>query len=472
MAANAWNDTGVVITGGSSGIGEEIALRLARRRARLFLVARDGEKLSAVRDKCLAAGGDGALVETFSCDVSDYQAVLGLASDIDARFGPPRVLINSAGVLSGGYFEDLPLENFRREMDINFFGTLHMAKAFLPLLKKTAEPRIINIASIAGTVGVFGYASYCSSKFAVVGFSETLRAELKPQGIRVQTVLPPEVETPMLADVLDHKPREAKAVAKLMRPMKVEDAVSQILRDVDKGKPVIAPGPRTYLMIWLNRAIPPLGRAAVDFNVKRYYRGPEAKSSSVGAHSTPTHCCPWWLAYTFDNPLRRLVQDPKKIAGPYIEPGMTVVDIGCGMGYFSVPMADMAGPGGKVVTVDLQQEMLDITMARARKKGLGERIQPNRCRPGDLLLDIKADFALAMWMVHEVPDQEAFMEQIFDALNPGAKFLLVEPVMHVKKKEMELSVKRAEAKGFKLLERPRVGISLAALLQKPSGGGA
>ena len=93
------------------------------------------------------------------------------------------------------------------------------------------------------------------------------------------------------------------------------------------------------------------------------------------------HVCPWWLAYTFDNPLRRLIHNPRKIFSDYVQEGMTVVDIGCGMGYFSLGLAELVGDEGQVISVDLQQEMLDITLKRATKKGLEHRIILNRAAP-------------------------------------------------------------------------------------------
>jgi len=180
----------------------------------------------------------------------------------------------------------------------------------------------------------------------------------------------------------------------------------------------------------------------------------------------PEHICPWWYAYSFDHPLRRLFQKQKRIVGPYIEPGMTVLDLGCGMGYFSIAMADMVGPGGRVISLDLQQKMLDILMVRAEKKGLAERIRPVLAASDDLRLDDKVDFALAMWMVHEVSDKGRFFGQVAKRLKPGAKLLVAEPRFHVSKENLEKSIRKAEENGLRLAARPRVGLSIAALLQK------
>src|SRR3990172_9196237 len=112
------------------------------------------------------------------------------------------------------------------------------------------------------------------------------------------------------------------------------------------------------------------------------------------------HVCPWWLAYTFDNPLRHCLHDPRKILSPYLGKGMTAVDIGCGMGYFSRGMAKIVGDTGKVISVDLQKEMLDITLKRAEKDGVAQRIRLIRVEQGDIGVTDQVDFALAFWMVH------------------------------------------------------------------------
>src|SRR5512139_2340496 len=115
--------------------------------------------------------------------------------------------------------------------------------------------------------------------------------------------------------------------------------------------------------------------------------------------------CPWWLCHSFDNPLRRLFHDPERLLQPYVKPGMTVVDIGCGMGYFTIGLAMLAGPGGKVIAVDLQQRMLDAMEKRAVKAGVADRILSRRGRNESLGIEGPADFALAFWMAHEVPDK-------------------------------------------------------------------
>ncbi|MCK4911633.1 MAG: class I SAM-dependent methyltransferase [Thermodesulfovibrionales bacterium] len=176
------------------------------------------------------------------------------------------------------------------------------------------------------------------------------------------------------------------------------------------------------------------------------------------------HVCPWWLAYTFDNPLRRLVHRPERVLAPYVRQGMSVMDVGCGMGHFSIGMARMVGPKGSVRSVDVQQKMLDTLMQRAQKAGVAERIHTLLCDADSLGMEEQVDFILAFWMVHESPDQARMLAEFKGLLNaPEGRLLVAEPRMHVSKQSFEAFVKNAESQGLILMERPRVAFSRAAV---------
>jgi ubiquinone/menaquinone biosynthesis C-methylase UbiE len=174
--------------------------------------------------------------------------------------------------------------------------------------------------------------------------------------------------------------------------------------------------------------------------------------------------CPWWLCYSFDNPLRRLFHDPEPLLAPHVNPGMTVVDIGCGMGYFTIPLARLTGPGGKVIAVDLQQRMLDALIRRAAKAGMADRIIPHRCQKESLGVVGPADFALVFWMAHEVPDKPRFFREIFALLKQGGWLLLVEPKYHVTLGGFERTLAACREVGFSLWDEPVVALSRAALM--------
>ncbi len=173
--------------------------------------------------------------------------------------------------------------------------------------------------------------------------------------------------------------------------------------------------------------------------------------------------CPWWMAYTFDNPLRRLVHPPEKILGPYLSSGMTVLDVGCGMGGFSIAMARMVGETGCVVSVDLQQKMLDILNKRAKKAGLDTRIRTHLCPQDSLGLSDPLDFALAFFMVHETPDQSAFFTEIRNNLKTNGKLFMAEPPRHVPHENFQKSLATAENAGLKLLDQPRMRLAQTAV---------
>jgi ubiquinone/menaquinone biosynthesis C-methylase UbiE len=178
------------------------------------------------------------------------------------------------------------------------------------------------------------------------------------------------------------------------------------------------------------------------------------------------HVCPWWLAYTFDNPLRNYVHDPRKILGPYLGPGMTAVDIGCGMGFFSRGMAQLVGDSGAVIAVDLQQEMLDITRRRAERDGVSHRIRLVRVEQGNIGVTDHADLVLGFWMVHEVSDLQAFFAQVFSILKQTGTFLIAEPRIHVSSSRFEEILSVARTAGFTINDFPRIRFSRAVVLRK------
>lgn len=186
------------------------------------------------------------------------------------------------------------------------------------------------------------------------------------------------------------------------------------------------------------------------------------EAPAVGGHRV----CPWWVAYFFDNPLRRRMHPADKVLGPYVKEGMTVLDFGCGFGHFSLGMARLVGPSGRVVAADVQRRMLDKTMSRARKAGLHEIIQPLLCNGPDIGSPLIFDFALMSNVLHETPDPASLLHELLAILQPGAKFLLTEPAGHLKPDEFEAEVNLAKQVGFKELERPQLVRQKTVLLQK------
>jgi ubiquinone/menaquinone biosynthesis C-methylase UbiE len=184
------------------------------------------------------------------------------------------------------------------------------------------------------------------------------------------------------------------------------------------------------------------------------------------ATKTGEHTCPWWLLFTFDNPLRSLVHNPQKILGPYVKQGNTVLDIGCGMGFFTLGLAELVGQDGRVIAADMQQQMLAGLQKRAERAGLHERIQLCRSTPDDIGANEAVDFVLAFWMVHEVRQPTLFLRQIHRLLVTGGNFLIVEPIIHVTGRAFGQTVSLAIGTGFRVVDQPRIRVSRAVLLEK------
>lgn len=180
--------------------------------------------------------------------------------------------------------------------------------------------------------------------------------------------------------------------------------------------------------------------------------------------------CPWWLGYLLASPVRRLFEKPEEVLGPYLRSGATALDVGCGMGFFSLPMAGLVGSGGRVICVDLQQRMINSLARRAARAGVSERIETRVCSKDSLgIRDLQGevDFALAYAVVHEVPDAAAFLVEIGDVLVPGGRLLIAEPAGHVSREAFEETVALAGKAGVSLVDRPAVKRSRAVLLEKP-----
>ncbi len=174
--------------------------------------------------------------------------------------------------------------------------------------------------------------------------------------------------------------------------------------------------------------------------------------------------CPRWLCFTFDNGLRRLVQDPDRIIRPYVGQGDTVLDAGPGIGYFTIPVAKRVGAGGRVIAADIQEAMLRGIAIRAGRAGVRDRIVLHLSAPDEIYAGEPVDFILAFWMVHEVPGTERFFRQLHAALKPAGRFLLAEPKLHVSRPQFAGEIAAAQKAGFRLLQEPSVPLSHAALL--------
>ena len=176
--------------------------------------------------------------------------------------------------------------------------------------------------------------------------------------------------------------------------------------------------------------------------------------------------CPVWMAYTFDNPLRKLIHNPNKMFKQYIKKGMSVMDIGCGLGCFSIGLAKMVGKKGKVYSVDMQKGMLDRLMKRAGKTNVADIIETHQCSADKIGIENKLDFALAFWMIHETPDALDFLKQIYSLLKPARILFLSDPKMHVSKECFDKTIADAQDIGFQIFSEPKIIMSRTVILLK------
>jgi NAD(P)-dependent dehydrogenase (short-subunit alcohol dehydrogenase family) len=185
-----------ILTGTSSGFGMLSAIELARKRYRVIATMRDPHNAAELRERAERAGVAGQ-VSIVALDVTDMLATERVIADTLRLYQRIDLLVNNAGLAVGGFVEDVSLENWRRQMETNFFGLVAMTKGVIPIMRTQRSGLIINISSVSGRVGFPGYAPYAASKFAVEGFSESLRHELAPLGIKVVLLEPGAYRTPI-----------------------------------------------------------------------------------------------------------------------------------------------------------------------------------------------------------------------------------------------------------------------------------
>ena len=181
------------------------------------------------------------------------------------------------------------------------------------------------------------------------------------------------------------------------------------------------------------------------------------------------HVCPVWIGYLLASPIRKLVHNPKKILGPLIDPGMTVLDVGSAMGFFSIPAAKMVGTEGRVICVDCQPRMLEKLTERARSAGVAAQIETRVCSSSALGLEEWAgqvDLALAVAMVHEAPDPTRLLSEIFSTLKPGGCLLVAEPKGHVTDAQIEETLQIARSLGLQIVESLPVRRAFSFLMQR------
>jgi len=242
-----------IVTGGSSGIGKSIACSLFNRGMDVWLVAQRKEFLESARIEVeLHRRNQNQMVSVISADVSELDQVHRAVKIVSEKSGPPDLLVNSAGVAHPGYVQDLDINIFSWMMEVNYFGTVYMTKEVLPFMVKNGSGYIINISSIAGIISVIGYTAYAASKFAIKGFTDALRQEMKLHQIGVSLVLPSDTDTPQLEYENKIKPPETKALGSMTGSMSPDEVARVTLSGIEHGKYLIIPGLEGKVLYHLN----------------------------------------------------------------------------------------------------------------------------------------------------------------------------------------------------------------------------
>lgn len=264
-----FRDKRIYIVGGSSGIGLAAGRLLAREGAHVLVFARRKEVLDEAARQISAEARSGAQrIAGMPLDVKDRGQVIATMQGAVTSFGAPDVLINSAGTSRPGYFESIPYEHFEETMMVNVFGVWNTTSVLVPHMKGRGG-HIVNVSSVAGFIGLFGFTAYSASKFAVIGFSEALRSELKPQGIQVSVLCPPDTDTPLLREADKTKPLETKAISGKAKRMQPEEVARSLIRGMRKNRFMIVPGFDSKWIYLAKRLFPSLVDLVVDRAVRR-----------------------------------------------------------------------------------------------------------------------------------------------------------------------------------------------------------
>lgn len=267
----------VYITGGSSGMGLLAAQKLAAQGAHIAVFDRSSADAAMEQIKA-ARNADAQRVSHYQLNVAERDGVLATVAQAAAEFGPPDILINMAGIGGVAEFIDMKYEMFDRMMQVNVYGSRNIVEAVLPFLQKNVaqgkRAQIVLVGSMGGIIPVFGYTAYGTSKFAVVGFAQCLRYELKPRGIEVACFCPGEVDTPGLAAERAATHPAAVALKKIGGTISVEQAVQGLLDGIERGEFMISPGIKTKLTFWAQRLTPlPLWNYITDGMIVRALKG-------------------------------------------------------------------------------------------------------------------------------------------------------------------------------------------------------
>jgi len=264
---------GVIITGGSSGIGLACAKAYAERGADVAIIARTPDKLEAARAEIRAVASQDQLVVASSADLCDASATNAAIAEVLAAGISPDIVVNSAGVINVGEFTQMTPEEFQGNIDSGFWSVVNPCRAIVPTMIERGTGHLVNVSSVAGFLGIYGYTSYSAAKYAVMGFTEALRCELKPTGVSTHVVCPPDTATPALEREKSMRPPETDAIAGTIKAIEPERVAEAIVKGVDKGRYAIIPDAQSKLYFRLKGLLPELFYSIIDGDVRKVRSG-------------------------------------------------------------------------------------------------------------------------------------------------------------------------------------------------------
>ncbi|MDP2181992.1 MAG: SDR family oxidoreductase [Actinomycetota bacterium] len=264
----------VIVTGGSSGIGLATAKAYAARGCDVAIVGRNPEKLASARKEIEAARrSPEQRVLTARADLSVFDQARAAIERFTDEGLVPDVLVNSAGVILPGEFAKMPLTRITENLENGFLSVVYPCRAAVPYMIARGSGHIVNVSSIAGFLGIYGYTGYSAAKYAVMGFTEALRFEMKPEGVSVHVVCPPDTDTPALAAEKTMRPVETDVIAGNIKAIPPEKVAEAILRGVDKDKYYIIPDALSRFYFRLKGVWPEIFFSIVDGDVRKARKG-------------------------------------------------------------------------------------------------------------------------------------------------------------------------------------------------------
>lgn len=259
----------VIITGGSQGIGFATAKRAAFLGASLCLIARHKKRLkTAAEEISKLQTFPGQFVAYIPCDATQMNDLKPVLETFIREYGVPDFLVNAAGYAYPQYIDKLTIDDFRKNMEVNYLSQLVPILILLPFFMHSQKGHIVNIASVLGFMGMMGYATYTPTKYAIVGLSESLRNELKPYSINISVVFPPDTETEGFKHENLSKPAETRFMSEGAKLMSPDDVAKIVLKGMIKKKFLIFPGESRFIY-HVNRFFPWFIRYYMDRSLRK-----------------------------------------------------------------------------------------------------------------------------------------------------------------------------------------------------------